>query len=121
MLAERLKERREQLGYSKRTVATIVGTTQSIYIKWEKGEITPSTSAVIKLAKALDVQADWLLELAHEVLPMPPECGEKLGEHIYKVNGKMYCNVAHCGWRVNCGDGKFYCPGAGCMREQEGK
>lgn len=119
-LADRLKERRTALGMTQEQVALAVGTNETRYRDWEKDSHVPSAGAIIRLAKALNVSADWLLEITSEIQPVvQKQYGVNYEKHIFKgADGQLLCDVEHCAWRVNCGDGKFYCPGAGCMKER---
>lgn len=62
--AKRLSEARERLGLTQQQVASIVGTQQGVYHKWEgvRGKATePSIEMLVKLSVALDVSLEWLL------------------------------------------------------------
>ncbi|WP_047706621.1 helix-turn-helix domain-containing protein [Plesiomonas sp. ZOR0011] len=67
MLGDRIRELRTQQGFSLEQLATMVGSTKS-YI-WElekKPEIKPSAELVGKLAKALNVTIDSLMDSEKE-------------------------------------------------------
>lgn len=61
MFKERLKERREQLGFSQSSLAERVCVTQQVIAAYEKGIRKPNSDIVIELCNALDCSADYLL------------------------------------------------------------
>ena len=60
--AERLRELRMQKGFSQRAFTTAVGLNYSQYNRYERGDSVPSTETLAKLADALNVSVDYLLE-----------------------------------------------------------
>jgi transcriptional regulator with XRE-family HTH domain len=86
MIGERLRIARRKSGLSLRGLATRVGEVSHVAIwKYERDEMLPSYTALVALARALDVSldfltpihnalADWLIELwtaNHHVEPSP--------------------------------------------------
>lgn len=71
----RIKELREENGFSQTTVATAIGGSQSNLAKWEKGQVQPTADAIIKLADFFNVSADFLLgrsdDLGNIFVPSP--------------------------------------------------
>jgi len=61
-LAERLKALRMQKGLSQRKFSTMVDLNYTQYNRYEKGDRKPSTETIAKLADALDVSVDYLLD-----------------------------------------------------------
>lgn len=59
-LANRLKERRTELGLTQAELAEQVGVTRKTVNTVENGVFTPSTTLAIKLAKALDLSVEAL-------------------------------------------------------------
>ena len=57
----KLKELREERGFTQSEVAKAIGGTQSNLAKWEKNIVQPSAEFIIKLADFFDVTADYLL------------------------------------------------------------
>jgi transcriptional regulator with XRE-family HTH domain len=71
-IGARIKRRRDELGMTQQQLAAMVterraavGDTTTTYqgdvSHWEGDRSTPSTSALVPLAEALDVTVDWLL------------------------------------------------------------
>lgn len=56
----RLKERREQLGFSKTSLAQAVGVTTTCVWNWEQANTTPRPGAFAKLANVLKTSEAWL-------------------------------------------------------------
>lgn len=61
--AKRLREWREENGYSQRRVAIIAGITEQTVFNWEQGRSMPSYDALKKLVTASGISADWWLGL----------------------------------------------------------
>lgn len=65
-LSIRLRELREEAGLNQKDIATILGTDQSYYAKYEKG-IRPITfERVIILAKFYNVSIDYIAGLTND-------------------------------------------------------
>jgi transcriptional regulator with XRE-family HTH domain len=60
--AERLKKLRMEKGLSQRAFSLKINLNYVQYNRYEKGETIPSTDTLSKLADALDVSVDYLLE-----------------------------------------------------------
>lgn len=60
-LGERLKQLRQERGWSQADLATKVGTDPGQISRYENGKMTPSAEAVVRLAEVLDVTTDYLL------------------------------------------------------------
>lgn len=72
MQKQRLTLAREIRGMSRSDLATATGISVVSIGYYERGELDPGTSALVKLCRALDVSADFLLGLTddyHELLP----------------------------------------------------
>jgi len=61
-LSERLKSLRMQKGLSQRAFTKSIGLNYTQYNRYENGETVPSAESLSKLADALDVSVDYLLE-----------------------------------------------------------
>lgn len=61
MIGERLLRARKAAGLSLRALAEQVGVSQTAINKYEKGELTPSSGQLLKLAKALGVRTEYFL------------------------------------------------------------
>lgn len=64
--ADRLKQRREALGFSQRDLNERLGWKSNYASKYERGESIPSVDNIAKLAQELDTSTDWLLGLTDE-------------------------------------------------------
>jgi len=62
-IAERVTERRVEMGMSQRELAELVGTTQSAIARLERGGRPPRIDTLLKIAEALDC------ELSVELIP----------------------------------------------------
>lgn len=65
-IAHDVAERRQQLGYSQRELAELVGTTQSAIARLERGGRPPRIDTLLRIADALDC------DLAVELRPRKP-------------------------------------------------
>lgn len=61
IIAERLKQIREERGMAQAAVAEEIGTTESAICRWEKGKHEPSACNIVALCVLFGVSADWLL------------------------------------------------------------
>ncbi|MGF1907657.1 S24 family peptidase [Aliivibrio salmonicida] len=59
-ISVRIKERRKELGYSQRTLASLVHVTTSAISQWEREETTPKGKHLVKLAEVLRCTIQWL-------------------------------------------------------------
>ena len=62
----RLKEVREKNHKTQKEVASVLGTSQQAYLKYEKGKTEMPVGKLIKLCRYYNVSADYLLGLADE-------------------------------------------------------
>lgn len=60
-VGERIKKRREELGYSQTKVAELTGVTPAAISQFESGTKLPSIQVLTKLANALRVTTEYLL------------------------------------------------------------
>lgn len=60
-LGERLKQLRQEHGWSQADLAAKIGTDPGQISRYENGKMTPSAEAVVRLAEVLDVTTDYLL------------------------------------------------------------
>lgn len=65
ILANRVRERRRQLGMSQEELAALIGSSQRQISKYENGLNDPTGDVLVALAHALDTSADWLLGLSN--------------------------------------------------------
>lgn len=66
-VSERIKSRRENLGYSQVQLAELAGINPTQLYRYESGKATLRLDAAEKIASVLDVSTDWLL---HGTLPI---------------------------------------------------
>lgn len=60
-LGQKIKHRREELGYTQAELARKTQTSQSYISRLEKDDFNPSTQMIISIAVTLDVSLDYLL------------------------------------------------------------
>ena len=61
MIAERIKELREEKAWTQTELAKILGVTRSCVNAWEIGISVPSTQYVVELASLFHISTDFLL------------------------------------------------------------
>ena len=61
MIAERIKELREEKAWTQTELAKILGVTRSCVNAWEMGISVPSTQYVVDLASLFHISTDFLL------------------------------------------------------------
>ncbi|MDO5397047.1 MAG: helix-turn-helix transcriptional regulator [bacterium] len=61
--AKRLYELREKNGLSTRAAAERIGTSSSVWNRWENGKNRMTSFFIIQICKEFGVSADWLLGL----------------------------------------------------------
>ena len=61
MIAERIKELREEKAWTQTELAKIMGVTRSCVNAWEMGISVPSTQYVVELASLFHISTDFLL------------------------------------------------------------
>jgi len=69
IFGDRLKAAREQHGWTKQTLATMVGVSDVSIGYFEHGKKWPSVPTLIALAQALDCSLDWLCGLTDKLDP----------------------------------------------------
>lgn len=113
MVGNRLKDQRAHLKLSPEQMASRLGMTKESYIRYESNADFPSLMKLIEMAAILEVSIDYLLSGEYDRMGEARQSGKYL---VHTPNG-FACSEKSCGWRQDCGGGKFYCPGAGCMKE----
>ena len=58
---KRLKELRENLGYTQAKMAEAIGCLQTTYQRYENGDRTPSYDLLLRISEEFDVSVDYLL------------------------------------------------------------
>lgn len=66
MIYERIKELREDAGYSQAELARKLDVTRCSVNAWEMGLSTPTTPYVVALANVFHISTDYLLEIKQE-------------------------------------------------------
>ena len=62
-VGSKIKLWRTNHGINQKQMAALTGFSLRALQGWERGETSPSLDAVVALALAMDVTADWLLDL----------------------------------------------------------
>lgn len=62
-VGSKIKLWRASRGINQKQMAALTGFSLRALQGWERGEVSPSLDAVVALALAMDVTADWLLGL----------------------------------------------------------
>lgn len=62
-VGSKIKLWRTNRGINQKQMAALTGFSLRALQGWERGEVSPSLDAVVALALAMDVTADWLLGL----------------------------------------------------------
>lgn len=66
-IGQRIKYERQIKNYSQETLAKLIGMTQDSISLWENDKRIPDTIYIIKLCKALEISADYLLGLEDDI------------------------------------------------------
>lgn len=66
MISERIKELREQNGYTQTTLVKKLGLSRSAINAWEMGLSVPSTQYLVELSKLFRISTDYILGLKKE-------------------------------------------------------
>jgi transcriptional regulator with XRE-family HTH domain len=69
MLKDRLVDTRIKRGYTQEEMGELIGYPKLQVSRWENGKNAPSSEALAKIARALDVSADYLLGLTNDWTP----------------------------------------------------
>lgn len=62
-VGSKIKLWRASRGINQKQMAALTGFSLRALQGWERGETSPSLDAIVALAMAMDVTADWLLDL----------------------------------------------------------
>lgn len=66
MRGDRLRELRDEFGYSRERLAVLLEISESSIPRYENGQNIPSADVVLKIAKLFGVTSDYLLGLSDE-------------------------------------------------------
>ncbi len=69
----RMRNLREDSDKTQQEIAAILGTSQTMYARYERGANEMPIRHLIRLAKYYDVSTDYLLGLTKEKKPFPPK------------------------------------------------
>ena len=83
-IGERLREARETKELDQYTLAEKAGVATRTLQRWEKGEQVPDGLAIMKIAKATNVQPSWLLTGEGEMYAVPSR-----PENVYPLPGSI--------------------------------
>ena len=87
MLSKRLKELREEKGYTQQEIASKIGLTKGAYGCYERGISVPDTQTLLELAEIFDVTTDYLLGRVDNKKPLE-DISEKQMEAL-KLSEKL--------------------------------
>lgn len=79
-LSKRIKETRENSGFTQQQLAEAVGVTKTAIYYYEKGQKVPSADVLKNIALALNVSTDYLLGLTDD--PRPKESSFNLYDFL---------------------------------------
>lgn len=85
MFSQRIKEMRLARNMSQVELARLLGVTKQSVSNWENGNIQPSIDMLEKLARALSVSSDWLLDLDDRVFIEADGLSAEETAHIQQV------------------------------------
>ena len=74
---DRLRQAREARGYTPDTLARLIDVSPQQIIRWESGPSDPAASLIVKLAQALAVSTDYLLDLVDQPFVVALNAREK--------------------------------------------
>lgn len=78
MISEKIRELREQAGFSQSQLAKKLDVTRSSVNAWEMGLSTPTIQYVVALAKLFHVSSDYLLGMEpKQTIDLDPYSGEE--------------------------------------------
>lgn len=112
MVGNRLRDYRKAWNLSKGQAAKMLLVSPERYAELESNKYIPNETEIAQMALMLNVTKDYLTAGAYDL--------RNQGSHkspLYKTPKGFVCTEKHCAWRINCGKGVYYCPGAGCMKE----
>lgn len=66
IIAQRIKELRQEKGLSQIQLAKSVGCSQSMIVRWEKEECEPTASLIVNLAQTFNCSSDYLLGITND-------------------------------------------------------
>lgn len=73
VIANRIKERRKQLGLSQVDLAHLVNISQTQVSKYELGQNLPTADILVALSRVLRASIDWLVGISDEVGNLPDD------------------------------------------------
>jgi len=77
MISQKIRELREQAGYSQSQLAKKLDVTRSSVNAWEMGLSTPTTQYIVTLTRLFHVSADYVLGIETEKTISLREYGER--------------------------------------------
>lgn len=114
MVGNRLIDIRNAGHLSKEEMAKTLLVSDERYAELESNKYIPNDAETAQMASLLGVTKDFLEAGEYELRQMTHE-----SNFFVRTPKGFACTEESCGWRQNCGGGKFYCPGKGCMKEWE--
>ena len=71
VIANRIKDRRKQLGLSQVDLARLVNISQTQISKYELGQNLPTADILVALSRVLRISIDWLVGVSDEIGELP--------------------------------------------------
>lgn len=84
----RLKELREEFGYSQKGFASLIGVPANTYNQWEKGNRQPDFQMMSQIADIFDVSIDYLLGRSEEKKPSAEVIDKELDKNVLVIRGR---------------------------------
>src|SRR5260221_13577269 len=91
ILAERIQQRRKDLGMSQMAFAEALDTAQAQISRYETGENDPTAAVLVRMAQILEVNIDWLVGLSSEMVSEPPSLADLSEVELEAVNILRRC------------------------------
>lgn len=74
--ADRVKLLQQQMGYSNRHVARLIGISENTVSRWVSGRQQPNEVRMYQLAAVLEVNVGYLMGITNDKTPPPPDVGD---------------------------------------------
>ncbi|PWF99681.1 helix-turn-helix domain-containing protein [Levilactobacillus bambusae] len=102
---ERVKQAREQHGWTLQQMSEFLGQSPEIIADWESGKVEPTASQLQKLSRLLGVSSDWLLSgketsAAHLYRQAHPDHPMNFWEFASRYWWLIFAVGAWIGWMV---------------------
>ena len=112
MVGNRLADIRKARDLSKEEMAKALLVSDERYAELESNKYISNEAETAQMASLLSVTKDFLEAGEYDMRQSRHETNR-----LMRTPSGWTCTERSCGWRQNCGGGKFYCPGRGCMKD----